>query len=63
MEIKKDNKIVITGKNICLVAGILCVFTAFYWLVQALFFDNFNLPMLMVSACLSLYLIIFSQKK
>lgn len=37
MEIKKDKKVIITGKNICFVVGILSLIVGVYWLIRALF--------------------------
>ena len=44
MEIKKDKKVIITGKKVCLVAGILSGICGLYWLAKALFYDETNLP-------------------
>lgn len=46
MEIKKDKKVIITGKKVCLLAGILSGICGIYWLVKALFYDDTNLPAL-----------------
>ena len=43
MEIKKDKTVIITGKKICLVAGIVVGFCGIYWLYKALFFDDTEL--------------------
>ncbi len=63
MDIKKDKKVIITGKNICLVAGILSLVVGVYWLVRALFYDDTNLIAMLSSMCIALYLITFSGRR
>ena len=62
MEIKKDKKVIITGKKICLVAGILAGICGIYWLVKALFYDDTNLPALLSSIAIALFLTLYAQK-
>ncbi len=63
MEIKKDKKVIITGKKICLVAGILSGICGLYWLVKALFYDDSNLPALLSSIAMALFLTLYAQKR
>lgn len=63
MEIKKDKKVIITGKKVCLVAGILSGICGIYWLVKALFYDDTNLPAFLSSFAMALFLTIFAQKR
>lgn len=63
MEIKKDKKVIITGKMVCLVVGILCGICGFYWLAKALFYDDTNLPAILSSFVFSLFLAIYAQKR
>lgn len=63
MEIKNDKKVVITGKKICLVAGILTGICGIYWLVRALFYDDTNLPALLSSFAMALFLTLYAQKR
>lgn len=63
MEIKKENKVIITGKKICLVAGILAGICGIYWLVKALFYDNTNLPAVLSSIAMALFLTLYAQKR
>lgn len=63
MEIKKDNKLIVTGRSICFVAGIISAICGIYWLVQALFFDNTNLPMMLGSLVIALFLTTYAAKK
>lgn len=63
MEIKKGKKIVITGKAICLAAGILSAICLIYWLVEALFFDRTNLTAILSSCCCALLLTLYAQKR
>lgn len=63
MEIKNDKKIVVTGKTICMIAGILAAICGVYWLVKALFYDETNLPAILSSIALSLFLTLYSHKK
>ncbi len=63
MEIKKVNKVIITGKNICFVAGILSLVAGIYWLVRALFYDDTNLIAMLSSMCIALYLITYAGRR
>ena len=63
MEIKKDKKVIITGKNICLVVGILAGICEIYWLIKALFYDDTNLPALLSSIAFALLLTLYAQKR
>ena len=64
MEIKKDKKVIITGKTICLVAGILSLIVGIYWLVRAMFYDDSNLIVMMLSSmCIALYLITYGGRR
>lgn len=63
MEIKKDKKVIITGKKICLVAGILSGICGLYWLVKALFYDDSNLPALLSSIAMALFLTLYAPKR
>lgn len=63
MEIKKDKKVIITGKKICLVAGILAGTCGIYWLLKALFYDDTNLPGLLSSIAMALFLTVYAQKR
>lgn len=63
MEIKKDKKTIITGKTICLVAGILSLMVGIYWLIRALFYDDTNLIAMLSSICIALYLIIYAGRR
>ncbi len=62
MEIKKNKKVIITGKKVCMVAGILLGICGLYWLAKALFYDETNLPAILSSIAISLYLILYTQK-
>lgn len=63
MEIKKGNKVIITGKNICFVAGILSLIVGVYWLIRALFYDDTNLIAMLSSMCTALYLITYAGRR
>ena len=63
MEIKKDKKVIITGKKICLVAGILSGICGLYWLVKTLFYDDSNLPALLSSIAMALFLTLYAPKR
>lgn len=63
MEIKKDKKVIITGKKVCLVAGILSGICGLYWLAKALFFDETNLPAILSCIAIALYLTLYAQKR
>ncbi len=59
MEIKKNNKVVITGRTICLVVGLLAAVCGIYWLVRALVVDDVNLPAMLSSITCSLFLMTY----
>lgn len=63
MEIKKDKKVIITGKKISLVAGILSGICGIYWLAKALFYDDTNIPAILSSIALALFLTLYAQKR
>lgn len=62
MEIKNNKKVIITGKKVCMVAGILVGICGIYWLVKALFYDDTNLPALLSSFAMALFLTLYAQK-
>jgi len=63
MEIRNNKKVIITGKNICLVVGILAGICGIYWLIKALFYDDTNLPALLSSFAMALFLTCYAQKR
>ena len=63
MEIRKNSRIVVTGKSICFVAGIISALCGLYWLIQAIVYDNTNLPMILSSTAVGLYLTMYAIKK
>ncbi len=63
MEIRKNSRIVVTGKSICFVAGIISALCGLYWLIQAIVYDNTNLPMILSSTAVGLYLTVYATKK
>ena len=63
MEIKKDNNIIITGKDICKIVGVIAGISFLFWSVKALFSDYFNLPILIGSALGTLILFWYGQRK
>lgn len=62
MKIKKDKKVIITGKKVCLVAGILAGICGIYWLIKALLYEETNLPALLSSFAMALFLTLYAQK-
>ena len=62
MEIKNNQNVIITGKKVCLVAGILAGICGIYWLVKALFYDDANLPALLSSFAMALFLTLYAPK-
>lgn len=63
MEIKNDKKVIITGKKVCLVAGTLSGICGIYWLARALFYDDTNLPAILSSIAIALFLTLYAQKR
>lgn len=44
MEIKNNQRIIVSGRTVCLVAGIIAMLCSIHWIVRALMFDDTNLP-------------------
>lgn len=63
MEIKNDKKVVITGKKVCMAAGILSGICGIYWLIKALFYEDTNLPAILSSIAIALFLTLYAQKR
>lgn len=63
MEIKNYKEVIITDKKVCLVTGILSGICGVYWLVKALFYDDTNLPAILSSIAMALFLTLFAQKR
>jgi len=62
MEIKNNKKVIITGKKVCMVAGILSGICGIYWLAKALFYDDTNLSAILSSISMALFLTLYAQK-
>lgn len=62
MEIKNDNKTIITGRKICMAVGMLSAICGIYWLVKALFYDEAELEPMLLSFAISLLLTVYAQK-
>lgn len=63
MEIKNGKKVVITGRDICFVVGIVTLAVGIYWLVRALLFDDTNLPAMLSSISCALFLLLYVCKR
>lgn len=63
MEIKNDKKVIIAGRKVCLVAGILSGICSIYWLAKALFYDESNLSAILSSIAIALFLTLYAQKR
>lgn len=63
MEIKNDKKVIVTGKAICLAAGILSAICGIYWLVKALVYDQTNLPAILSSVSIALFLTLYAVRR
>lgn len=63
MEIKNDKKVVITSKKVCMMAGILSGICGIYWLIKALFYEDTNLPAILSSIAIALFLTLYAQKR
>lgn len=63
MEIKNDNKVVITSKKVYMMAGILSGICGIYWLIKALFYEDTNLPAILSSIAIALFLTLYAQKR
>lgn len=63
MEIRRNGKVLITGKKICLIFAIISALCAIYWLIQCVVYDKQCTPPFLMSAIIGLYLVIFSRKK
>lgn len=60
---KKYKNTVVTGRQVCLVAGIIAAVCGFYWLVRALAYDDTNLFALLSSIVISLFLTLSAGKR
>lgn len=63
MEIKNNKKVIITGKKVCMVAGILSGICGIYWLAKALFYYDTNLPAILSSIAMAMFLTLYAQKR
>lgn len=63
MEIKNDRRVVISGRSICMVVGILSAICGIDWLVKALFCDETNLPAILSSIVIALFLTLYAGKR
>lgn len=63
MKIKNDKKVVVTGRKVCLVAGILSWACGFYWLIRALAFDDTNLPAILLNFAIAMFLIRYGSRR
>lgn len=63
MEIKNGKKYTVGGRAICFAAGILSCICGVYWLVRALFYDDSNLPALLGSVVIGLFLTLYGSKR
>jgi hypothetical protein len=63
MEIKNDNKVVITSKKVYMMAGILSGICGIYWLIKALFYEDTNLPAILSCVAIALFLTLYAQKR
>lgn len=63
MKIKKDNKIVINAKTVCLIAGILNALCFMYCIIETIVYNDPNILIIISSGLMSLYFLWFSLKK
>lgn len=63
MEIKNNKKILITGRTVCMTAGIIAAICGFYWLIRALVYDDTNLPAILSCITCALFLTIYANKR
>lgn len=63
MENKKDNKVVITGKMICFVVGIISFICGCYWLYQIIFNDADDFPNMLLAMVAGSILTKYGAKK
>lgn len=63
MEIKNNKRVIVSGRMICLIAGILTAICGIYWIVKALVFDETNLPAILGSTTIALFLTLYGTKR
>ena len=63
MEIRKDNKIIITGDKVCFIAGIITALCACYWIYQMIFTEEADIPQLVVAILLTIYFLYIGPKR
>ena len=63
MEIKNNKRVIVSGRMICLIAGILTAICGIYWIVKALVCDETNLPAILGSTTIALFLTLYGTKR
>lgn len=63
MEIKNNRRIIVSGRGVCLVAGIISSLCGLYWLVRALAFDDTNLPAMLSAISCGLLLTLYGRRR
>lgn len=63
MEIKKNDNIIVTGRNICFAAAILATISGIYWIIRAFVDEKTELVPLLGSVTVAMFLFQFSMKK
>lgn len=62
MEIRKDNKIIITGNKVCMIAGIITALCACYWIFQAVFKGETDILQMIGTILLTIYFFYLGPK-
>lgn len=63
MEIKNNQRIIVSGRTVCLVAGIIAMLCGLYWIVRALMFDGTNLPAMLSAITCGLLLTLYGRRR
>lgn len=63
MEIKNNQRIIVSGRTVCLVAGIIAMHCGLYWIVRALMFDDTNLPAMLSAITCGLLLTLYGRRR
>ena len=63
MEIKNNQRIIVCGRTVCLVAGIIAMLCGIYWIVRALMLDDTNLPAMLSAITCGLLLTLYGRRR
>lgn len=60
---RDDKKIHITGRTVCIIAGLLAAIAFLYWFLRAFAYEDRNVLMIVSSFCVSFFLLWVAKRK